>query len=95
MNLSESIMPNQVLGSNPTYGSDGMITGYIPTMTTYGYGMTKLDHFMLEIVKGVLASGRAKNTPKEIIDYSQTLFEELKKRIEDIEAKGLLSDQKL
>lgn len=51
---------------------------------------------MLEITKAVVASGKpASMSPRQMVNNAQLIFEELKKRIEDIESKGLLSDNKL
>lgn len=65
----------------------------LPYITTRGNGITKLEHFMLELTKAV-ASRKGYETcdPTIIVNRAQAIFEVLKKRIEDIESKGLISD---
>lgn len=67
-----------------------------PTVNYSAFGgLTKLEYFMLEITKAVVINSKYGPAPKQIVNTAQLIFEELKKRIEDIESKGLLSDNKL
>ena|SRR6201985_1581730 len=91
MHLTEPMSPIITVGQQWTGNDMNGNPVYSQYSTTSG-GLTKLEHFMLEITKAVIASGRASMYPREIVNFSQKVLEELKKRIEDIESKGLLSD---
>lgn len=96
MQLNDSITPSYNTGGNPIHDLNGYVSGYSPYTMTVGSGLTKLEHFMLEITKAVVQTkGTEKSDPRVIVNRAQVIFEELKKRIEDIETKGLLSDNKL
>lgn len=95
MNIKDSIDVQRIstVTTIQGLGADGQWRD-MPTVGNSEYGgLSKLEYFMLEITKAVAANGRWGLSPKTIVNVAQLIFEELKKRIEDIEAKGLISDQ--
>lgn len=91
MHIHEAIVPYTSVG-NTWVGTDSHGNPIYTPFTTTSGGLTKLEHFMLEITKAVTISEGGHGSPTYIVNRAQEIFELLKKRIEDITAKGLLSD---
>lgn len=97
MDLREKLNNQFTVGSHTNTQYINGVPASIPSPYIMGgnNGLNKLEHFMLEITK-VIAGGRGYDhcSPEVIVNRAQEIFEVLKKRIEGIEQKGLLSDNK-
>lgn len=94
MNKFDTVAPASFVGTNPitVYNGDGTYTHQQSPFCNTSGGLTKYEHFMLEITKALISDKGSGVQPKILVNRAQLIFEELKKRLEDIDSKGLLSD---
>jgi len=95
MDIKATVSTNHYCDTKMGYNRAGEYV--LSGMSTYEVGgLTKLEHMMLELTKALLMSNKYYSgaPTTEVVNRAQELFETLKQRIEDIEQKGLLSDDK-